>query len=35
MVVQDPDQRPSAGVVAAAVGVTAAVVQDPDQRPGW
>jgi len=34
LVVQDPDQRPSAGFVPEAVGVSAAVVQDPDQRPG-
>jgi phospholipase C len=34
LVVQDPDQRPAAGLVPEAVGVTAAVVQDPDQRPG-
>ena len=34
IVVQNPDQRPSEGLVPEAVGVTAAVVQDPDQRPG-
>jgi phospholipase C len=33
-VVQDPDQRPSEGLVPEAAGVAAAVVQDPDQRPG-